>query len=136
LNKHRSFTRKSDGARSVNKGRHETRCTICAHSQQEEIEQEFVSWASPTSIAKIFSITRDSIYRHAHALGLFDKRRRNIRAALERIIEKADSVEVNANAVVSAVSALARNQQSGPMGGTNRDRKPECFIRPNDRRRT
>src|SRR5438270_2231508 len=99
---------KSDDTRPINTGRHETKCSVCAHIRREEIEQDFVSWASPTRIAQKFSITRDSIYRHGHALGLFDKRRRNIRTALERIIEKADTVEVNANAVVSAVSALAR----------------------------
>jgi hypothetical protein len=43
-----------------------------------------------------------------HALGLLEKRRRNVRAALERIIEKAEDVAVNAAAVVSAVSALAQ----------------------------
>jgi hypothetical protein len=31
---------------------------------------------------------RASVYRHAHALGLFAKRQRNIPAALEKNIEK------------------------------------------------
>jgi len=35
-------------------------------------------------------------YRHAHARGLFAKRQRNVRAALERIIEHAGDVEVTA----------------------------------------
>jgi hypothetical protein len=48
-----------------------------------------------------------SVYRHAHALGLFPKRQRNVRAALEKIIEHAGEVEVNASAVVSAMSAYA-----------------------------
>jgi hypothetical protein len=34
-----------------------------------------------------------------------EKRGRNIRAALEKIIERAGEVEVNANAVVSAIGA-------------------------------
>ena len=41
------------------------------------------------------------------------QRRRNIRAALERIIEKAGEVEVNAAAVVSAASAYARINSRG-----------------------
>ena len=56
---------------------------------------------------------RSSVYRHAHALGLFAKRQRNLRAALEKIIEKAGEVKVNAAAVVSAVSAYARINAAG-----------------------
>lgn len=97
----------------VSKGRHEFHCTICSHAQREEIDRAFVNWGKPSRIAKEYSVSRDSIYRHAHALGLIDKRRRNVRAALERIIEKADDVEVNAAAVVSAVSALARINSQG-----------------------
>jgi hypothetical protein len=29
-----------------------------------------------------------NVYRHAHAHGLFEKRRRNVRIVLERIIER------------------------------------------------
>jgi hypothetical protein len=46
-------------------------------------------------------------------LGLFEKRRRNVRAALERIIEKADEVEVTASAVVAAVQALTKINAQG-----------------------
>jgi hypothetical protein len=41
------------------------------------------------------------------------QRRRNNRAALERIIENAGEVEVNATAVVSAASAYARINSRG-----------------------
>jgi hypothetical protein len=44
---------------------------------------------------------------------LFAKRQRNVRAALEKIIERAGEVEVNASAVVSAVSAFARINAAG-----------------------
>jgi len=46
-------------------------------------------------------------------MGLFEKRRRNVRAALERIIEKASSVEVTAAAVVSAIQAYAKINANG-----------------------
>jgi hypothetical protein len=97
----------------VNKGRHEFQCTVCAHPDRKEIEQEFVDWVGTIRIASTHSISRDSIYRHAHALGLMQKRRQNVRAALERIIEGAGEVEVNAAAVVSAVSAYARINSRG-----------------------
>ena len=51
---------------------------------------------------------RTLIYRHAHAFGLFEKRKRNVRAALERIIEKAGEVEATASAVVGAVQAYSK----------------------------
>jgi hypothetical protein len=97
----------------VNQGRHEYHCKICSHPQQEEIEREFVNWVSPSKIASEYSVSRDSVYRHAYAFGLMEKRRRNVRIALERIIEKAGDVEVNAAAVVSAISAYARINSRG-----------------------
>jgi hypothetical protein len=39
---------------------------------------------------------RGTVYRHAQAFGLFEKRQRNIRAALEHIIEQSSEVEVSA----------------------------------------
>ena len=38
--------------------------------------------------AQDYGLTAVSIYRHAHASGLFAKRDRNIRAGLARIIER------------------------------------------------
>jgi len=105
--------RDSETRRSVSQGRHEARCLICAHKEREEIEQSFVAWVSPAKIAEEHGVSRDGVYRHAHAFGLMEKRRRNVRAALERIIEKAGEVEVNAASVVSAVSAYARINSRG-----------------------
>jgi len=74
-----------------------------------EIEADFVGWKSPALIAQEYGLAdRTSVYRHAHAFGLFEKRKRNVRAALERIIEKASEVEVTSSAVVAAVQAYAK----------------------------
>jgi hypothetical protein len=119
-----STTRKRKGAKAappansehnvpVNKGRHEAQCTICNHAKREEIDQAFVNWSSPDRIGEQYGVSRDSTYRHAHALGLMEKRRRNVRVALERIIEKAGEVEASATAIVSAVSAYAKINASG-----------------------
>jgi hypothetical protein len=56
---------------------------------------------------------RASIYRHAHALSLFEKRKHNVRAALERIIEKSRKAEVTASAVVAAIQAYAKINAQG-----------------------
>lgn len=107
---------KVDSGKSAGGGtqsRHERDCKVCRHPQRESIEQEWASWGDTSEIAKTYSLSRDSIYRHAHALGLFEKRRRNVRAALEKIIEKAGGVEVTAAAVVSAVQAYAKINAQG-----------------------
>jgi ribosomal protein S14 len=97
----------------VNQGRHEAQCSICKHAQREEIEQEFLTWKSPDKIGETFGVCRDSIYRHARAFDLLEPRRRNVRYALERIIERAGDVEVNANAVVSAVATYSKLNANG-----------------------
>ncbi len=100
----------------INEGRHAAECKICAHPLREEIERDFVNWRSASAITKQYKLrNRASVYRHAHALRLFPKRQRNVRAALERIIERAGEVEVNAAAVVSAVSTYARLNSRGEL---------------------
>jgi hypothetical protein len=47
--------------------RHARDCRICRHPQREAIENAFVSWESPSQIAKTFSIHRSTIYLHAAA---------------------------------------------------------------------
>jgi hypothetical protein len=100
--------------RPVSLGRHRRTCTICAHPERFEIEQAFVTWASPATIAKQYGLKdRASVYRHAHALQLFPKRQQNVRAALEKIIERVGDVEVTASAVVAAVQTLAKINAAG-----------------------
>jgi len=84
---------KNETEKQVNSGRHKRYCKICSHEKREEIEQGFISWKSPIVIAEDYGLAdRMNVYRHATALGLFEKRRRNIRAALERIIERAHGI--------------------------------------------
>ncbi len=99
---------------TVSLGRHQRACSVCAHEQREEIETAFIGWRSPAAIAEEFGLAdRASVYRHAHALGLFPKRQKNIRAALERIIEQAGEVDVTASAVVAAVQAYSKINAAG-----------------------
>ena len=100
--------------KAVNLGRHKRNCTICKHPQREAIEAAFVAWNSPAGITAEYGLAdRTSVYRHAKALGLYVKRQRNIRAALEHIIEQAANVEVTAPAVVSAIQAYAKINAQG-----------------------
>jgi hypothetical protein len=98
----------------VSLGRHKRNCSICGHPHRDEIEAEFIAWRSPESLARQYGLAdRASVYRHAHALGLFAKRQRNVRAALERIIEKAGEVEVTSAAVVAAIQTYAKINAAG-----------------------
>lgn len=98
----------------VSLGRHQRNCTVCSHAQREEIESDFIAWRSPATITAEYGLAdRTSVYRHAHALGLFAKRQRNIRAALDRIIEKAGEVDVTASALVAAIQAYAKINAAG-----------------------
>ena len=104
----------TESGKEVNLGRHKRYCKICSHERRDEIEQDFVAWKSPIAIAEEYGLAdRMNVYRHANALGLFEKRRRNIRAALERIIERAGDVEVTASAVVAAIQACAKINAQG-----------------------
>ena len=86
--------RDSEPQGAVSRGRHEAFCTLCKHPKREEIEHDFINWHSPAEIAKKYRISnRGTVYRHAHVVGLFTKRRRNVRAALEHIIERAGEVK-------------------------------------------
>lgn len=97
-----------------NLARHECACTICKHPQREEIERDFIAWRSPLAIAQEYGLSdRATVYRHARAYNLFAKRQRNVRTALEHIIEKAGLVDANASAVVAAVQAYAKINAAG-----------------------
>ena len=103
-----------EGSKTVNLGRHKRNCSVCCHDRCVEIEADFISWRSPAAIAKEYGLAdRTSVSRHANALNLFAKRQRNLRAALERIIEQAGEVDVTAPAVVAAIQAYSKINAAG-----------------------
>jgi len=84
-----SMSQQRNADATVSLGRHQRNCSVCGHVQREEIEAAFIGWRSPAAIADEYGLAdRSSVYRHANALGLFPKRQRNIRAALERDVYK------------------------------------------------
>jgi hypothetical protein len=96
--------------------RHARRCNVCKHPDREAIELEFLRWRSPDDIASDHYIAdRSSIYRHAHATGIFRRRRQTIRLALEPLLEQACTVKVTASAIVSAVRLYAQMSDTGEL---------------------
>lgn len=95
-------------------GRHTRKCSVCNHPDREAIEQEFLRWYAPEDIARDHDIRYASaIYRHAHATGLFERRRSTIRLALEPLIEQATGVIATADSVVRAIRTYAQLNDSG-----------------------
>jgi hypothetical protein len=88
---------------------HSSQCSICRHPERAEIERAFLDWTSPGQIARDFDLgCRTTVYRHAHALGLFARRERSLRFALGRLIERVDEVKPTATSIVSAIRLMAK----------------------------
>jgi hypothetical protein len=87
--------------------RHQRKCEICHHPDREAIEEEFVHWHEPYAISRRYSVSKQSIYRHAHATGLIAHRRDNTRSILERILEQAAGTEtkVTGQTIINALRA-------------------------------
>ena len=103
--------------------RHNRKCNVCRHADRAAIDQDFLAWHSPDRIAEDYGIAdHSSIYRHAHATGLFDKRAKTIRLALGPLIECADTVEVTGDSIIRAVYVLANLDDDGKWAqpGSNR----------------
>ncbi len=93
---------------------HSGKCTICRHSQRAEIERAFIDWTSPREIARAFGLAgHAAVYRHAHARGLFDHRRRNLLIGLGRIAEHVGEIEPSAANVLAAFIAMAKIDARG-----------------------
>lgn len=93
--------------------RHQRICKICKHPEREFIEQEFLHWFTPRIIAQEYGLTERAIYRHAHATGLFELRRRNLRCVYENFLEEAKHVMPTANDILRAARAYTRVSEQG-----------------------
>ncbi|MGH9776376.1 MAG: hypothetical protein ACRD50_15700 [Candidatus Acidiferrales bacterium] len=94
--------------------RHARLCAICKHRDRAAIEADFLRWADPWDIAEEYDLPgRSAVYRHAHAAGLFARRKLNLACSLEHLIERASGVELTATALVRAVRAYASLNETG-----------------------
>jgi len=108
--------------------RHRRCCTICAHPQRTDIEDDFIAWESAAKIATAYHLRdRSAVYRHALALGLNSKRDRNLRAALARMIEA--DVKVTAAAKIQAIALYARLNEQAGIGPDNQSTAETVFSR-------
>lgn len=92
---------------------HSRNCKICRHPERAAIEYDFLHWRNAGKIAEEYNLPWRAVYRHAHAAGLFDRRRRNLRSSLEFLIEGASRVEPSVDGVIRAVQLYARLNDEG-----------------------
>ncbi len=92
---------------------HERLCLVCRNPLREAIEEEFIHWHSVRDIAETYQIPPHTLYRHARAVNLYDKRDRNLRFALGHIIQRAQDVRITADSVIRAVHHFARINRDG-----------------------
>lgn len=85
--------------------RHGRKCAICAHEYRDEIEELFLDWRRPSDIASELGLELRTIYRHAHATGLYAKRQGKLRKVLDRILEGVDRAHVTGDCIIRAVRA-------------------------------
>jgi len=94
---------------------HQRNCKICRHPDRPAIEFDFVHWRSPQYIAKEYNFSWRSLYRHAHAAGLFRERRRNLRSNLEIYLEGVGEVPLTPDGLVRAIQLYARIREDGEL---------------------
>ncbi len=88
--------------------RHARKCEICRHPDRELIEEAFLLWENVYNLVRDFELPDQyTVYRHAHALGLFELRGRNVRSALEHLIGDANRVKATPDSIIRAVRAYA-----------------------------
>ncbi len=99
---------------SASLDRHRRLCAICRHTDRDSIEQDFLHWMGPCEIASHYDLPdRFTVYRHAHATGLIALRKRNLRSALEYVIEGAEAIQPTASGLVCAMRAYTRITDDG-----------------------
>lgn len=102
-----------DEAAALDPNRHRRKCSVCKHPEREAIEDEFLEWRSPQAIGAHYGIHKNSIYCHAHAMGLFVRRRGNMRSALEILIEQAEHARLTGQTIINALRAYSCLQDDG-----------------------
>jgi hypothetical protein len=102
---------RADRPKPFSLSHHERRCVVCRHPLRQQIEQEFLHWTGPRIIARQYGLSNGNpagLYRHARAVGLWEKRFSWIRDSLAPILEQAWSVTATPASIVSAARVIAR----------------------------
>lgn len=102
--------------------RHERKCVICRHPDREEIEELFLHWHNPWNIAASYKVSARSLYRHAHATGLYAARQDSLRPVLDRLLERVEDAKISGDCIIRAVRAYSC------LGGDNKWTEPPARV--------
>src|ERR1700751_4378406 len=111
-----TFTRKKARAISRRKQlemkaaleRHSRKCIICHHPEREAIEEKFLHWGAPWTLAEDYnSADYRTPYRHARAAGLLLQRRQNLHSGLDAFVEAVDDVKFTGDTILRAMRAYS-----------------------------
>lgn len=102
--------------------RHERKCVICAHPERAEIEELFLHWHNPWNIATGYKVPARSLYRHAHATGLYAARQDSLRPVLDRLLERVEEAKISGDCIIRAVRAYSC------LGGDNKWTEPTARV--------
>ncbi|MGH9865577.1 MAG: hypothetical protein ACRD4H_09215 [Candidatus Acidiferrales bacterium] len=94
--------------------RHSRKCQICRHPAVDAIEEVYINWYPASDICRYFGFDDpDILYRHAHAAGLDELRRQNMRIVPERLIENWTKVKVTVGGILRSIRALSCLDEKG-----------------------
>jgi hypothetical protein len=94
--------------------RHARLCIICRHPYRDHIDFDFIHWGQPETIVREYHLrSRKNLYRHARATGLYYLRSRNIRSALDHVIEHIADTQRDPSPAIQAVRIYAHINDSG-----------------------
>lgn len=94
--------------------RHRRLCSICHHEDRDAIEEAFLQWRRPGDIRLEFGLSsRMILYRHAHALGLFEQRAHSVRHVLEKVMEESTTCPPTPDSMIRAVRAYSCLDERG-----------------------
>ncbi len=94
----------------MNPNRHAAHCTVCQHPELKAIEGRFLDWESPRSLENGYGLPQTSVYRHAKAFNLYEKRQDNVLNVLERLIERGieDLPDITTTNLIEAIKTHAK----------------------------
>lgn len=93
--------------------RHQRKCSICRREDRDEIDQAFLHWNSISSIELDYRLTERALYRHAHATGLYARRKRNLRFVLENVLERHAEARITVDSLLRALRAYVSINDDG-----------------------
>lgn len=94
----------------MNQKKHASKCSVCRHPDTEEIESRFLAWDSPRTLEEAYRLPQTSVWRHAKALNLYEKRQESLVDVIEKVIEKGivELGKVSATNLIQAVQVHAK----------------------------